>query len=81
MKLTIKVTPNSMQDLVKEAGVNSFGNRVLKVKTVASAQDGKANEALISILADYLKVKKSAIKITSGETARLKLVDVEEKVN
>ena len=80
MKLAIKVTPNSMQDLVKEGGVNAYGNRVLKIKTGASAQDGKANEAVIKIVSEYFKVKRGAVKIISGETARLKIVEVEEEV-
>jgi len=80
MKLAIKVTSNAKQDHVKEGGVNAYGNRVLKIKTVATPQDGKANEAVIKILAQYFKIKQSAIKILSGETARLKLVEIEDSV-
>ena len=76
MKLAIKVTTNAKQDHVKEGGINSFGNRVLKIKTTAIPQDGKANEAIIRIVADYFKVKKGAVKILSGETARLKILEV-----
>jgi len=79
MKLTIKVTPNSKQDLVKEGGINAYGNRVLKIKTIATPEDGKANEAVIKILAEYFKVRKSAIKVISGETARLKIVEITEE--
>ncbi len=77
MKLAIKVTTNSMQDHVKEGGVNAFGNRVLKIKTIATPQDGKANEAVIKIVSEYFKVKRGAVKILSGETARLKIVEVD----
>ena len=76
MKLAIKVTTNAKQDHVKEGGVNAFGNRVLKIKTTAVPQDGKANEAVIRIVSDYFKVKRGAVKILSGETARLKILEV-----
>ncbi len=78
MKITVKISPNSKQDHVKEGGINAYGNRLLKVRTTASAQDGKANEALIKILAEYFDVKKTAIKIISGETARLKLIEIDK---
>lgn len=79
MKVTVKVTPNSMQDLIKEAGVNSYGNRVFKVRTVATSQDGKANEAVIKILSEYFKVRRGDVRIISGETARLKIVEIDKK--
>lgn len=77
MKLAIKVTPNSKQDHVKEGGVNSYGNRVLKVKTIAAPEDGQANVAVIRIVSEYFKVKRGAVRILSGETARLKIVEVD----
>ena len=77
MKIAVKVTPNSMQDLVKEGGVNAYGNRVLKIKTTASPEDGKANVAVIKIVSEYFKVKRGDVKILSGETARLKILEVD----
>ncbi len=77
MKIAVKVTPNSMQDLVKEGGVNAYGNRVLKIKTTASPEDGKANVAVIKIVSEYFKVKRGEVRILSGETARLKILEVD----
>ena len=39
-------------------------------------EDGKANKALIALLAKRLKIAKSAISIVSGETARKKILRI-----
>jgi hypothetical protein len=38
--------------------------------------EGKANEAVIKLLARHFKVPKSAVKIVVGLTGRTKIVDV-----
>jgi uncharacterized protein YggU (UPF0235/DUF167 family) len=43
----------------------------------APPEDGKANAALIALLAKTLGVPKSAIRIASGETARMKAIVIE----
>jgi uncharacterized protein YggU (UPF0235/DUF167 family) len=40
------------------------------------AQDGKANEAVIDLLADYFGIAKSAVKIIRGHSSRHKLLEV-----
>jgi uncharacterized protein (TIGR00251 family) len=48
----------------------------LKVYLTAPAIEGRANEALIKILADHLKVRKSEIRIIRGEKSRDKLIQI-----
>jgi hypothetical protein len=43
----------------------------------AAAREGRANEALIEILSDYLDVPKSLIRITAGHSSRFKTVSVD----
>ncbi len=38
--------------------------------------DGKANEAVIRVLAEYFKVPKSNVRITAGHTSREKIVEI-----
>jgi len=45
---------------------------VLKVKLTAPPVDGKANKALIELLATRLGVSKTRIEIISGRRSRLK---------
>jgi len=59
----------------KTAICGLFGG-MLKVKVSAVPEKGKANQRLIEFLAEQLGVKKSAIRIISGETARVKRLEV-----
>ncbi len=47
-----------------------------RVSVHAPAQEGKANEAVIELLAKYFSISKSAIKIIRGQTSRRKLVEI-----
>ncbi len=49
---------------------------VLRIKVTAPPVEGKANAAVIDLLAAHLRVPKSSIRIVSGEHAPLKLVEV-----
>lgn len=73
MRVTVKVIPKSKSNSVEEVSPS-----VLKVKTTSPAEKGKANESVISLVADYFKVKKSDVDIISGETSRQKVMEVEK---
>ena len=61
VELTVKVVPGSSRDRV--AGV--LGD-ALKVAVSAPREKGKANQAVIEILAKALGVKRNAIRIIAG---------------
>jgi len=42
----------------------------------APAREGKANEALIALLANHFSVTKSSVKIIRGQRSRKKLVEI-----
>jgi len=71
MRIVIKVKPNS-----KKPGVEKLENGELLVKVNAPPVDGKANLAVIEVLADYFGVSKSKIEILKGEKGRRKMVEV-----
>ena len=48
------------------------GQAVLQVRVTAVAEKGKANKALIALLAKAFKLPKSDIEITAGTTGRRK---------
>ena len=73
MKIKIRVLPRSSRNEV----VGEMADGTLKVKLTAPPIDGKANEALIKLLADYLDVSKSKIKIVAGATSKNKTVEIE----
>ncbi len=48
----------------------------LKVGVTAAPEGGKANKALVELLADRLGIKKRNIEIISGHTSRTKTVKI-----
>lgn len=51
-------------------------NGSLRVRIAAAPVDGAANDELIAVLAKRVKVPKSAVSITRGQSARLKQVRI-----
>ncbi len=72
MQIRVKVFPNAKKDEVLMEGKGDL----LKVRVKAPALKGRANKALIEVLAAHLGVKKSDIRIVSGERSREKIVEV-----
>jgi len=70
MLLSIRVAPKASRNLVREEDGR------LKVYLTRPAQDGLANEQLIELLSEYLKVKKYQLKIIRGHKSRDKLIEV-----
>ena len=61
----------------KRSEVLGMVDGVLRIRVAARAQEGKANEALIALLADLLAVPKTRLRILHGLTARNKVVAVQ----
>ncbi|CDZ59749.1 DUF167 domain-containing protein [Neorhizobium galegae] len=86
LRLAIRLTPNSGRNAVEGIETAADGEVFLKARVTAVPEDGKANKALILLLADTFRLPKSSISILSGETARKKILridgdpeDLEEK--
>ena len=52
------------------------GSAVLRVRVKAVPDKGKANAAVVGLIAKALGVPKSAVSVVSGETARLKTLAI-----
>lgn len=76
VRFAVRLTPRGGRDRIEGWAAASDGRRHLKARVSAPPEDGKANSALIALLAKTLGVAKSAVAIAGGETARLKQVDV-----
>jgi uncharacterized protein (TIGR00251 family) len=72
----LRVTPNASADRIEGAETRDDGTAVLRLRVTAVPDRGKANAAVIALLAKALGVPKSAITLVSGETARLKTVRI-----
>ena len=80
IRLRLKVQPKARREAVigwtpDPDGPNGSG-WALKLAVGAPPEDGKANAAVIALLAETLGVAKSAISVVSGATDRRKLVEI-----
>jgi hypothetical protein len=58
-------------------GIVGVRNGALRVAVAAAAEKGKANRALLDVLARQLGCPKSSIRLVSGETARDKRLSID----
>ncbi|MCD7058345.1 DUF167 family protein [Pelagibacterium xiamenense] len=72
----VRVTPNASQDAIEGIELRADGTEVLKLRTRVIPDKGRANAAVVAILAKALRVPKSALAITAGATARVKTIGV-----
>lgn len=71
MRIYIKVIPRASKNSVEKISEGEY-----KVKLTAPPVDGKANEALIKLLAEHFDVSKSAVTIIGGKSTQRKIVDI-----
>lgn len=69
--LSVKVQPNA-----KKEGIIGEHNNKLKVAVTAAPEKGKANKALINLIAKGLDIKPSQVNLISGLTSRDKKIHI-----
>jgi uncharacterized protein (TIGR00251 family) len=68
--------PVKVQPGASRTSVVGVEGDFLKVRLAAPPVEGKANQALIEVLAEKLEVPKSCVRIRSGLSSRKKVIDV-----
>ncbi|HPN96626.1 MAG TPA: DUF167 domain-containing protein [Candidatus Moranbacteria bacterium] len=71
MRIYVKVIPRSSRNEIIKISEGEY-----RVKLTAPPVEGKANKALIEILAGYFNVSKSNVEIVGGKSAKTKIVDI-----
>jgi len=71
-RLTIKVHPRAKRSAI----IGRLGD-AWKVSLAAPPADGKANDECIHFFAGLAKVPRARVRIVSGLTSRLKVVEIE----
>ncbi|TMC67689.1 MAG: DUF167 domain-containing protein [Chloroflexi bacterium] len=68
-RLKVRVSPGS-----RRPGIAGRHGDAWKVRVAAPPEDGKANEAVLRLLAETLDVPRSSVTLVSGQTSRDKIV-------
>ena len=71
MKIFIKVHPNANKERIEKIDGNHYSVWVKEPPV-----KGKANQAIINVLAEYFKIAPSRVKIVSGYTSRQKTIEI-----
>jgi len=71
MILSVRVIPRAKSNRIQELGADNF-----KIHITAPAEDNKANQALIELLAGHFKVRRNQVLIVRGEKSRNKTVEI-----
>ena len=74
--LSLRVTPRSARPGIGEWQIDPGGRPFLEVRVAAAPTAGAANDEVIKLLAKALGLPKSSLDIVSGQTARLKRVEL-----
>lgn len=74
--LSIRVTPRSAKPGIGDWKTDPGGRPFLEVRVAAAPADGAANDEVVKLLAKALGLPKSSVAIASGQTARLKRIEL-----
>jgi uncharacterized protein len=77
LDLFVRLTPKSSRDALEGIETLADGHCVLKCRVRAVPEDGKANAALIALVAKQLKTPASRIDVVAGATSRSKTLRIE----
>lgn len=76
VRFVVRLTPKGGRDCIEGWMTDADGARLLKVRVSAVPEDGKANAALIRLLAKTFGVANSTVRIVSGAQSRIKIVEI-----
>ena len=74
LKIRVRLTPSGRRVCVDGWMQNVDGKTVLKATVTKAPEDGKANQALIKLLAKEWKIAKSTLDVIQGQTSRNKIL-------
>src|SRR6202040_3584882 len=64
------VLPVRAQPGARKAGIQGEQNGALKVAVTAPPEDGRANQALVAVLREELRLKRSQVELIAGQPSR-----------
>ncbi len=72
VEVFLKVTPGARRTAIGGIADDGHGHRRLQVHVTETAEDGRANRAVVRLLARSWRVAPTACEVTAGQSSRLK---------
>ncbi|MFA7252570.1 MAG: DUF167 domain-containing protein [Candidatus Paceibacterota bacterium] len=83
MKIIVKVKTRAKVESIERVGQDGFALKginndlpIYKISVKEAPVAGRANEAIIKLLADYFKIAPARIQLLSGQTSKQKVFEV-----
>ncbi|MBS0412469.1 MAG: DUF167 domain-containing protein [Proteobacteria bacterium] len=77
MRISVRLTPRGGRDALEGWARDDAGRAYLKARVRAAPTEGEANAALEALVAKAAGRPRSAVRVVAGQTARLKILDIE----
>lgn len=74
--IKVKVTPSAKQNSIKQPAINDAGDHYIPISITTAPEKGKANKAVIKMLAKEWHLPKSVFSVISGEITRHKKIKI-----
>lgn len=74
VRIAVRVTPRAHRDALDGIDRDADGQAVFRIRLSAAPSDGAANDALFALIRAETGIRRSAIRLLSGATARTKLL-------
>ena len=73
-RLRVRVHPGARRERVGRR----MADGSWRIEVTAPPDGGKANDAVVELLARVLELKRSAVRVVTGRTSRQKVVEIDE---
>jgi uncharacterized protein YggU (UPF0235/DUF167 family) len=77
LSLALRVSPRAKRNRIEGLAAEADGGSALKVAVTVAPEAGKANAAVIALLAKEWRLAKSAFRVTRGAASRRKTLAIE----
>ncbi len=76
LRLALRVTPKASRNAIAGLADTADGGRALKVTVTSVPENGKANDAVVKLLAKAWKLPRTSLTVVAGATDRNKILHV-----
>lgn len=71
-RIDLKVITRAKKEGVEKIGVDSY-----RIKVSTPPEKGRANKRIVELISKEFGIKKSSVRIVSGETSNKKIVEID----